>query len=263
MENILKKICKDKKIFIEKEKKKKSIGFLVKNTSKKKKVNDFKKAFDKNLKKGKIPVISEIKKKSPSQGKINKNFSPVKIAKEYQKNGATCLSILTDEKYFAGSLNHLKKVRKITNLPILRKDFIIDNYQVIESKYSGVDCVLLIMAALEKNHAKELEATAIEYGLNVLLEVHNDKELEQALDLKSNFIGINNRNLKTLKVNINNTKKLIKKIPKKKYVISESGIKTINDMIDLWSYGIKGFLIGETLLKKQSELKDFLNVKTN
>ena len=263
MENILKKICKDKKIFIEKEKKKKSIGFLVKNTSKKKKVNDFKKAFDKNLKKGKIPVISEIKKKSPSQGKINKNFSPVKIAKEYQKNGAPCLSILTDEKYFAGSLNHLKKVRKITNLPILRKDFIIDNYQVIESKYSGVDCVLLIMAALEKNHAKELEATAIEYGLNVLLEVHNDKELEQALDLKSNFIGINNRNLKTLKVNINNTKKLIKKIPKKKYVISESGIKSINDMIDLWSYGIKGFLIGETLLKNQSKLKDFLNVKTN
>ena len=263
MENILKKICKDKKIFIEKEKKKKSIGFLVKNTSKKKKVNDFKKAFDKNLKKGKIPVISEIKKKSPSQGKINKNFSPVKIAKEYQKNGATCLSILTDEKYFAGSLNHLKKVRKITNLPILRKDFIIDNYQVIESKYSGVDCVLLIMAALEKNHAKELEATAIEYGLNVLLEVHNDKELEQALDLKSNFIGINNRNLKTLKVNINNTKKLIKKIPKKKYVISESGIKSINDMIDLWSFGLKGFLIGETLLKNQSKLKDFLNVKTN
>ena len=263
MENILKKICKDKKIFIQKQKKKKSIGFLLKNTSKKKKVNDFKKAFDKNLKKGKIPVISEIKKKSPSQGKINKNFSPVKIAKEYQKNGATCLSILTDEKYFAGSLNHLKKVRKITNLPILRKDFIIDNYQVIESKYSGVDCVLLIMAALEKNHAKELEATAIEYGLNVLLEVHNDKELEQALDLKSNFIGINNRNLKTLKVNINNTKKLIKKIPKKKYVISESGIKNINDMIDLWSYGIKGFLIGETLLKNPTELNDFLNVKTN
>ena len=136
----------------------------------------------------------------------------------------------------------MKAVRKVTNLPILRKDFIIDNYQVIESKNSSVDCILLIMAALEKNHAKELEATAREYGLNVLLEVHNEKELEQALDLKSIFIGINNRNLKTLKVNINNTKKLIKKITKKKIiVISESGIKTIDDMIDLWSYGIKGF----------------------
>ena len=263
MENILKKICKDKQIFIEKEKEKKNINFLIKNTSKKKKIRDFKKAFDKVLKKKKIPVISEIKKKSPSQGKINKNFSPVKIAKNYQKNGATCLSVLTDEKYFEGSLNHLKSIRKITKLPILRKDFIIDNYQVIESKYSGVDCILLIMAALEKKHAKELEATAFEYGLNVLLEVHNEKELDQALDLKSNFIGINNRNLKTLKVDISNTKKLIKKIPKNKYVISESGIKSIDDMIDLWSYGIKGFLIGETLLKNQTRLKEFLNVKTN
>ena len=262
MENILKKICKDKKIFIEKEKKKKNINFLIKNTSKKKKVNDFKKAFDKNLKKGKIPVISEIKKKSPSQGNFYKNFKPIKIAKNYQKNGATCLSVLTDKKYFDGSLNHLKAIRKITKLPILRKDFIIDNYQIIESKYSGVDCILLIMAALEKNHAKELEATAIEYGLNVLLAVHNEKELEQALDLKSIFIGINNRNLKTLKVNINNTKKIIQKIPKKKYVISESGIKTVEDMINLWSYGIKGFLIGEALLKNPSKLKDFLNVKT-
>ena len=262
MENILKKICKDKKIFIEKEKKKRNINFLIKNTFKKNKVKDFKKAFDKVIKKGKIPVISEIKKKSPSQRKFNKNFSPIKIAKNYQKNGATCLSVLTDEKYFDGSLNHLKAVRKITNLPILRKDFIIDNYQIIESKNSGVDCILLIMAALEKNHAKELEATAIEYGLNILLEIHNEKELEQALDLKSNFIGINNRNLKTLKVNIDNTKKLIKKIPKNKYVISESGIKSVEDMINLWSYGIKGFLIGETLLKNQSKLKDFLNVKT-
>jgi len=263
MENILKKICEYKKKFIQKEKEKKNINFLIRNTSKKKKVKDFKIAFDKVLKKKKIPVISEIKKKSPSQGKINKNFSPIKIAKNYQKNGATCLSILTDEKYFDGSLNHLKAVRKITRLPILRKDFIIDNYQIIESKHAGVDCILLIMAAIEKNHAKELEATAIEYGLNVLLEVHNEKELNQALELKSNFIGINNRNLKTLKVNINNTKKLVKKIPKNKYVISESGIKSINDMIDLWSYGIKGFLIGETLLKNQSILKDFLNVKTN
>ena len=262
MKNILTKICEDKKIFIENEKRKKSINFLIKNTSKKKRVKDFKKAFDKKLLKGKVPVISEIKKKSPSQGKINKSFNPVKIAKNYQKNGATCLSVLTDEKYFDGSLNHLKAVRKITNLPILRKDFIIDSYQIIESKYSGVDCILLIMAALEKNHAKELESTAFEYGLNVLLEVHNEKELEQALDLKSNFIGINNRNLKTLKVNINNTKKLVKKIPKKKYVISESGIKSIDDMIDLRSYGIKGFLIGETLLKNQSNLKKFLNVKT-
>jgi len=263
MENILKKICADKKIFIKKEKKKLNINFLIKNTSKKNKVKEFKKAFDKVLKKGKIPVISEIKKKSPSQGKINKSFSPTKIAKNYERNGATCLSILTEEKYFDGSLNDLKVVRKITSLPILRKDFIIDNYQVVESKCSGVDCILLIMAALEKNHAKELEATAIEYGLNVLLEVHNEKELEQALDLKSNFIGINNRNLKTLRININNTKRLIKKIPKNKYVISESGIKTIEDMNNLWSYGIKGFLIGETLLKNPSKLKDFLNVKTN
>ena len=263
MENILKKICRDKKESLEKEKRKKSINFFIQNTSKIKKVKDFKKAFNKVLKKKRIPVISEIKKKSPSQGRINNNFNPVAIAKKYKKNGATCLSILTEEKYFDGSLNHLKAVRKITKLPILRKDFIIDNYQIIESKYSGVDCILLIMAALEKNHAKELETTAKEYGLNVLLEVHNENELEQALDLKSSFIGINNRNLKTLKVNISNTKKLIKQIPKNKFVISESGIKTVEDMIELWSYGIKGFLIGETLLKNQSNLKDFLKVKTN
>ena len=263
MENILKKICADKKIFIKKEKKRININYLIKNTSKKSKVKEFKKAFDKVLKRKKIPVISEIKKKSPSHGRISKKFNPITIAKNYEKNGATCLSILTEEKYFNGSLKDLKKVRKISKLPILRKDFIIDNYQVIESKNSGVDCILLIMAALDKNHAKELESTANEYGLNVLLEVHNEKELEKALDLKSNFIGINNRNLKTLKININNTKKLIKKIPKNKYVISESGIKSVEDMINLWSYGIKGFLIGETLLKNPSKLNDFLNVKTN
>ena len=158
---------------------------------------------------------------------IKKSFNPVNIAKNYEKNGATCLSILTEEKYFDGSLKHLKAVRKITKLPILRKDFIIDNYQVIESKYSGVDCVLLIMAALDKNQAKELESTANEYGLNVLLEVHNEKELEQALDLKSNFIGINNRNLKTLKININNTKKLIKQIPKKNTLYQKVALKLL------------------------------------
>ena len=119
MKNILEKICEYKKVFIEKQKRKKNISFLIKNTSKKKKIKDFRKAFDKALRKNKIPVISEIKKRSPSQGKINENFSPLKIARNYEKNGATCLSILTDEKFFGGSLNHLKSVRKITKLPIL------------------------------------------------------------------------------------------------------------------------------------------------
>ena len=143
------------------------------------------------------------------------------------------------------------------------KDFFIDTYQVPLAKSFGADCILIILSAVDKELAKDLYQAANDLNISTLIEIHSENEAEIALSFEDSLIGINNRDLKTLKVDISNTKKLIKKIPKNKYVISESGIKSIDDMIDLWSYGIKGFLIGETLLKNQSKLKDFLNVKTN
>ena len=201
-----------------------------------------------------IALIAEIKKASPSKGLIRADFNPVEIAKAYKEGGATCLSVLTDEKYFQGNLNYIKEIKNVIDLPILRKDFIIDPYQVYESVYNQADCILLIVAALEKDNFKRLFELSQEIGINALIEVHNEKEMEIALNINPQIIGINNRDLKTFKTDLNTTKNLVTKYKKDlegKIVVSESGIFTNEDIKSLIEYGVYAFLVGEGLMREK------------
>ena len=195
-------------------------------------------------------IIAEVKKASPSKGIIRADFDPVEIAKIYAKNGAACISILTDEKYFQGKLEYLRQIREVVDVPLLRKDFIVDPYQIYEAKLFGADCILLIMAMIDLKKASELEKVAHEIGLSVLVEVHNEEELEQALKLKTKLIGINNRDLKTFRIDINNCTRLKKLIPEDCIVICESGINNKADIDLMQKSGINSFLIGESLMKQ-------------
>ncbi|MBE9561295.1 MAG: indole-3-glycerol phosphate synthase TrpC [Proteobacteria bacterium] len=194
-------------------------------------------------------VIAEIKKASPSKGLLRANFDPIAIAKSYEQNGAACLSILTDENFFQGSNEYLSQVHEICPLPILRKDFIIDAYQVYESRVIGADCILLIVAILDDAQLQDLADLAIHLEMDVLVEVHNQKELERALSLNTRLIGINNRNLKTFETNIQTTLDLLDQIPKKNIVVSESGIHTPEDIALLSDFSVHTFLIGEAFMK--------------
>lgn len=201
----------------------------------------------------KIPgpaIVAEIKRASPSQGVFAPQLIPEKLAAVYAENGAAALSVLTDERYFKGSLDDLRAVRTVTDLPILRKDFIIDPYQILEAKWAGADAILLIMAALSREQAMELRACAREFGLEVLVEVHKTVEVEAALALEPEVLGINNRDLETFKVSLEVTKELRPVILTGGFpVISESGIRSRQDIVSLCALGIDGFLIGETLVK--------------
>ncbi|MCK5875990.1 MAG: indole-3-glycerol phosphate synthase TrpC [Candidatus Marithrix sp.] len=194
-------------------------------------------------------VIAEIKKASPSKGLLRANFDPIAIAKSYEQNGAACLSILTDEKFFQGSNEYLSQVHEICPLPILRKDFIIDAYQVYEARVIGADCILLIVAILDDAQLQDLVDLATHLGMDVLVEVHNQKELERALSLNVRLIGINNRDLRTFDTNIQTTLDLLAQIPKKYIVVSESGIHTPKDIALLSNVDVHTFLIGETFMK--------------
>ncbi len=195
-------------------------------------------------------LISEIKRSSPSKGLIRSDFDPAVLAQAYQAGGATCISVLTDTPYFEGTDEHLVLARNTVDLPILRKDFMLDPYQIHEARALGADCILLIMAALSQNDAKSLEKLAMSLGMDVLLEVHNETELEQALSLKSSLIGINNRNLKTLKTDINTTKQLAKLVPSDRLLISESGLYTSENLAEMAIAGARCFLIGESLMRQ-------------
>ena len=211
----------------------------------------FIKAIETKLAQKQVAIISEVKKASPSKGLIRADFNPQEIAKIYEANGAACISVLTDEKYFMGKAQYLRDVREVTNLPILRKDFIIDAYQIVEAKMIGADCILLIMAMLSDEQAAALEQKAIEIGLDVLVEVHDEAELRRALKLKTKLIGINNRNLKTLEVDINTSKKLVKLIPDERIVVCESGIASAKEIREMQDCGINSFLIGESLMRQE------------
>ncbi len=208
-----------------------------------------------------IKLIAEIKKASPSKGIIRKDFDPLKIGKIYQEKAVDAVSILTEEDYFQGSLLFIPEVKKFLTKPVLRKDFIFDEYQIYEARAYQADAVLLIAAILEKNQASEYIHLSEELGLSVLFEVHDFKELETALYLDCKIIGINNRNLKTLQIDINTTFNLKKEIPPDKIVVSESGIKNYNDVLKLQEHGIDAMLIGTALMessdigKKIDELK--------
>ena len=244
--NILEKICNLKKKNIESLKKTISVQELM---HKKRKVQ--KKSFIDSFKKNKLNLIAEIKKKSPSAGLIRKDFNVIEIAKLYKKAGAECLSVLTEKNFFGGNIHFMDTVKKATNLPILRKDFIIDEWQIYESYHHGADCILLIVAILEDKQIKNYLNIAKNLNLDVLVEVHNETETKRAIDLGVKCIGINNRNLKTLKIDLNCFEKLSKLIPKYTVKIAESGLTQNKQLLRLRESGADGFLVGEFLLKQK------------
>jgi indole-3-glycerol phosphate synthase len=194
-------------------------------------------------------VIAEVKKASPSKGVICENFDPVRIARSYEKGGAACLSVLTDVDFFQGSDDFLRQAHSATPLPLLRKDFVVDPYQIVEARALGADCILLIAAALAPQQMAELHDLALDIGLDVLLEVHNAQELDAALTLSTPLIGINNRNLHTFSTRLETTFNLLDKIPQDRLVITESGIHTIDDVLAMRGHGVNAFLVGEAFMK--------------
>ena len=198
---------------------------------------------------GDIALIAEVKKASPSAGVICKDFDPVKIAKEYEAAGASCLSVLTDEKFFQGSLDYLRQIRAAVKIPLLRKDFIIDERQILEAIEWGADAILLIVAILTDEQLQKFHSLAVEAGLAVLVEVHDEEELERALKISPQLIGVNNRDLKTFKVDLATTEKLAKKIGVEKILVAESGIHSRADVERLKECGAKAVLVGESLMK--------------
>lgn len=198
---------------------------------------------------GRPGVIAEIKKASPSKGVIRADFQPAAIAESYQQGGASCLSVLTDVDFFQGSDDYLKQARAACDLPVIRKDFLCDPYQVIEARALGADCVLLIVAALSDAQLQELNACALEQGLDVLIEVHDRAELLRSLSLNSPLVGINNRNLHTFDVSLQTTLDLLSDIPKDRTVITESGIFTRDDVARMRDNAVHGFLVGEAFMR--------------
>lgn len=224
--------------------------------------NDFR-GFRSNLNQGpgRLGLIAEVKKASPSAGLIDPNFNPVEQARKYIEGGASCLSILTDEPYFQGSLTHLTKISEFSPIPLLRKDFTIHEIQIHEAIVAGADAILLIVAALDDHLLKHLYLEAKALQLDVLVEVHNLPEMERALDIGADLIGINNRNLKTFEVDLSTTEKLADEAPDEVTLVSESGIKTQDDALRALRAGANALLIGETLMRASDparEIQDFL-----
>lgn len=194
-------------------------------------------------------VIAEVKKASPSKGVIRENFNPADIAASYQQGGAACLSVLTDVDFFQGSTDYLKQARAACDLPVIRKDFMVDPYQVVEARAMGADCILLIVASLEDGQMAELNATAVEHGLDVLVEVHDGAELDRALELDTPLVGINNRNLHTFDVSLDTTLQLLPRVPADRLAVTESGILTRADVELMLSNEVYSFLVGEAFMR--------------
>lgn len=214
----------------------------------------FKNALVKRVAQGKPALIAEIKKASPSKGLIRADFNPKKIAIAYENGGATCLSVLTDIPYFQGADDYLVAARSAVSLPVLRKDFILDSYQVTEARALGADAILLIMAALSDAQASELELAASELGMDILVEIHNLEELQRAISInphnQNKILGVNNRNLKTLEVSLEISERLIEYFPKHLLGVCESGIKTHADIERIMGCGLNCFLVGESLMRQ-------------
>jgi len=250
MSDILARICADKRADVARRKAAISEAALGAGLAAAPPVRGFAAALRRQMAAGRYGLIAEIKKASPSAGLIRADFDPAALACAYQAGGAACLSVLTDTPYFQGSDADLRAARGAVALPVLRKDFILDPYQVLESRLIGADCVLLIMAALSDGLARELAAAAAELGLDALVEIHDADELARAVRLELRLIGINNRNLKTLAVDLKTTEELAPLVPADRIIVAESGIRGADDLARLAAAGARCFLVGETLMRQ-------------
>lgn len=213
-------------------------------------VRDFVGALRQKISQGAAGVIAEIKKASPSKGVIRADFQPAEIAQSYAQHGAACLSVLTDRQYFQGDNTYLQAARAACDLPVLRKDFMVDPYQIIEARALGADCILLIVAALDDAQLRDFEALAHELGMAVLVEVHDEAELERALALKTSLIGVNNRNLRTFEVNVETTLRLLRYFDSGRIPVTESGISSTDEVARLRAQDVHAFLVGEAFMRE-------------
>jgi indole-3-glycerol phosphate synthase len=212
-------------------------------------VRGFERAMRARLGAGAAAVIAEVKKASPSKGVLRENFVPAEIAASYERGGAACLSVLTDERFFQGSAAFLQQARAACALPVLRKDFIVDAYQVVEARAMGADCILLIVACLSDAQLADLEAQAMALGMDVLVEVHDGAELDRALRLRTPLLGINNRNLRTFEVSLDTTLELLPRVPGERLLVTESGILSAGDVRRMRTAGVHAFLVGEAFMR--------------
>ncbi len=247
--DILKRIVQRKREEIAQRQRQRTVEQLSEAVASASPVRGFAAAIEHRIQQGQAAVIAEIKKASPSKGVIRKHFHPAQIAASYQRGGAACLSVLTDVDFFQGSDAYLQQARAACSLPVIRKDFIIDAYQVYEARAMGADCILLIVACLEDGRMAALNDLAHELGMDVLIEVHDELELERALPLGNRLIGINNRNLRTFEVDLQITLSLLGQIPEGQIPVTESGIHTPSDVALMREHGVHAFLVGESFMR--------------
>ncbi len=249
MEDILERILATKRDEVAHARKQRSLAEIRRDAEDRRDVRDFVEAIRNKLSRSRPAVIAEIKKASPSKGVLRSHFEPAQIGVSYAENGAACLSVLTDAQYFQGSLQDLAGARSSSGLPVLRKDFVVDPYQIFQSRAAGADAILLIVATLSDDQLNDYEAIAVALGMAVLVEVHDATELNQALRLNTPLIGINNRNLRSFETSLQTTLDLLPQVPSDRIVVTESGILAPSDVARMRKAGVQAFLVGEALMR--------------